>query len=100
MDSKEAFNIVQNIFTDNGYTIGENNVKIPNKAKIVLSATSSNIRMDFEKPYPVVSISKTFKFKGRVVFKPSLSRSLTALSFTSSTITLELDNSPDFTIDY
>jgi hypothetical protein len=100
MDSKQIFDMILNVFSNNGLTIGENNIRVKNKAKWSMVAGGESFRFVFDSPYPIVTASKSFKVWGKTVFKPSFSRSLTALHFTSNTVTVELDNSPDFTFDY
>lgn len=96
MNASQTFDLIKQIFTPNGFVGDGFSIKIKNPAEITIDMSGNDARILFGKTsLPVIKFHKDFG-----IIKPSLSRNLSGLRLTNSSITFMIDGFPDLTFKY
>lgn len=94
-----VFSKFSEVFSPKGLTFPGGLVKLQNPTQFKVSISGSHIMIDFE-PCAVVTVKKEITLFGKTIMTPSFSREVSRIVLTENKVVLELENWPDFTLDY
>ena len=93
------FSKIEELFSPKGLTGEGYRVKLGNPTELKLNFSGDKLVGKFSGSHPLVSVEYEVTFLGKKIMTPSFSRSLSGFVLTSSELTLELVNFPDFTMN-
>lgn len=102
MNLSKQFDLIRQIFTNNGYTYNNINVKIMNPTKMIIRAGESDLSFVFDDKagLPLINYSHEIKVGIKVIAKPNITRKLIGVSFYSDKVVFLIEKFPDFTLTY
>lgn len=92
------FSKISSLFSPNGLTFPGGAVKLENPTELKFQISGEKAIVTFEQ-HPLLSVEKEITLFGKKITTVSFSRKVSKIVLTSSNVTLELVNFPDFTID-
>jgi len=102
MDLSKQFDLFRQIFTNNGYTYNNINIKIMNPTQMLIRAGESDLSLIFDEKngLPFVNYTHEVKIGKRVIARPNLTRKLIGVSFYKDRVVFLIEKFPDFTLMY
>ena len=95
--NNRTFDILQQLFTNNGFHSNGITVKLTNPSTFLIKAEDTTVSLIFQnESFPIV----TYKKEINKYFSPSLSRYLMGITFDPKNVTFLLKNWPDLTLTY
>jgi hypothetical protein len=93
------FSKIQDLFSPNGLTGEGFRVKLGNPTELNLKFSGEKLIGKFSGHYPSLTVEYEVVIMGQKIMTPRFSRNLSGFILTTSELTLELVNFPDFTIN-